>query len=102
MVLPCIGYLGQAMVFMFSSPCLVQDRHPSAISSGIDGLSKFASSLIPLARDIVGEFSGRDYYAVGLTEEVVTFANSIAVHPETWLSFPLPEEEDDEGMSGPI
>lgn len=77
--------------------CVVQDPRPSVIASGIDGLSKFASILLPFARDIVGEFSGRDYFAVGLTNEVVAFANSIAVHPETWLDFPLPEEEDDDG-----
>lgn len=82
--------------------CVVQDPRPSVIASGIDGLSKFASILLPFARDIVGEFSGRDYFAVGLTNEVVAFANSIAVHPETWLDFPLPEEEDDDGdFSGP-
>lgn len=82
--------------------CDVQDPRPSMIASGIDGLSKFASSLLPFARDIVGEFSGRDYFAVGLTNEVVAFANSIAVHPETWLDFPLPEDEDDDGnFAGP-
>ncbi|KAJ4714690.1 putative BSD domain-containing protein [Melia azedarach] len=32
--------------------------------------------------------------AVGVTEEVLMFARNIAVHPETWLDFPVPDEED--------
>jgi hypothetical protein len=27
---------------------------------------------------------------------VVAFANNIAMHPETWLDFPLADEEDDD------
>ncbi|XP_024380486.1 uncharacterized protein [Physcomitrium patens] len=68
----------------------------SSLGGGIGGLSRLANSFIPFARDIVGEISGRDYYAVALTDEVVAFADNIAVHPETWLDFPLPEEEDDD------
>jgi hypothetical protein len=45
---------------------------------------------------MVGEFSDREY-AVGVTDEVVAFANNIAMHPETWLDFPLADEEDDDG-----
>lgn len=40
--------------------------------------------------DLVGE-------AVGITEEVLAFAQNIAHHPETWLDFPLSEEEDFDG-----
>ncbi|XP_051139940.1 uncharacterized protein LOC127257522 [Andrographis paniculata] len=32
--------------------------------------------------------------AVGITDEVLAFARNIAHHPETWLDFPLSEEED--------
>ncbi|KAF5955490.1 hypothetical protein HYC85_008346 [Camellia sinensis] len=32
--------------------------------------------------------------AVGITEEVLAFAMNIAHHPETWLDFPLEEEDD--------
>ncbi|GAB2282727.1 hypothetical protein Dimus_017266 [Dionaea muscipula] len=32
---------------------------------------------------------------VGVTEQVVAFARDISLHPETWLEFPLPD--DDEG-----
>ncbi|CAI9777194.1 unnamed protein product [Fraxinus pennsylvanica] len=39
-----------------------------------------------------------DYYmledAVGITEEVLAFARNIAHHPETWLDFPLSDEEE--------
>ncbi|KAL1546877.1 hypothetical protein AAHA92_23418 [Salvia divinorum] len=34
--------------------------------------------------------------AVGLTEEVLAFAKNIAHHPETWLDFPIEEEEFDD------
>lgn len=37
--------------------------------------------------------------AVGFTDEVVSFARDIAMHPETWLDFPLPENDDDDGNS---
>ena len=36
--------------------------------------------------------------AVGITDEVLAFARNIAMHPETWLDFPLDEEEDLDGM----
>lgn len=36
-------------------------------------------------------------YAVGITEEVLAFARNIAMHPETWLDFPLDEEDDLDG-----
>lgn len=38
--------------------------------------------------DLVGE-------AVGITEEVLAFAQNIAHHPETWLDFPFSEEEEE-------
>jgi hypothetical protein len=75
---------------------VVQDSHPSVLASGFDELSKFASSLLPFARDMVGEFSDGEY-AVGVTEDVVAFANTIAMHPETWLDFPLADEDEDDG-----
>lgn len=35
--------------------------------------------------------------AVGITDEVLAFARNIAMHPETWLDFPIDEEEDTDG-----
>ncbi|XP_038897732.1 uncharacterized protein LOC120085672 [Benincasa hispida] len=39
--------------------------------------------------------------AIGITDEVLTFATNIAMHPETWIDFPIDEEEnsDDFEMS---
>ncbi|KAJ4910554.1 BSD domain-containing protein [Raphanus sativus] len=31
---------------------------------------------------------------IGVTEEVVGFAKDLALHPETWLDFPFPEEDN--------
>lgn len=39
------------------------------------------------------------HHAVGITEEVLTFAMNIAMHPETWLDFPIDEEDDTDGKS---
>ncbi|OIV97672.1 hypothetical protein TanjilG_12429 [Lupinus angustifolius] len=33
-------------------------------------------------------------HAVGITDEVLTFAMNISMHPETWLDFPIQEEDD--------
>jgi hypothetical protein len=39
-----------------------------------------------------------DWDVIGITEEVLTFAQNIARHPETWLDFPLlPDDEDSDG-----
>ena len=35
---------------------------------------------------------------VGITDEVLTFATNIAMHPETWIDFPIDEEECNDGM----
>ncbi|KAB2076228.1 hypothetical protein ES319_A06G027400v1 [Gossypium barbadense] len=40
------------------------------------------------------ENGGKVFNAVGLTDEVLTFARNIAHHPETWLDFPLDPDED--------
>ncbi|KAE8077185.1 hypothetical protein FH972_015773 [Carpinus fangiana] len=36
--------------------------------------------------------------AMGITDEVLAFAGNIGMHPETWLDFPLDDEEDLGGM----
>ncbi len=43
-------------------------------------------------------FGGGGGGGVGITDEVLAFASNIAMHPETWLDFPLDEEEDLDGM----
>ncbi|XP_016469564.2 uncharacterized protein LOC107791927 [Nicotiana tabacum] len=41
-----------------------------------------------------GEVEESEGDAVGVTEEVLAFATNIAHHPETWLDFPLADEEE--------
>ncbi|KAG6550098.1 hypothetical protein Mapa_008054 [Marchantia paleacea] len=73
------------------------DSLPSAFASGIDGISKFLLQIVQDEDyDEKEDESDERLDAVGLTEAVVTFARNIAMHPETWLDFPLPEDENDD------
>jgi len=54
------------------------------------------SNSISLGSDSEGD-CGPEQRAVGITEEVLTFAVNIAMHPETWLDFPIDEEDDTDG-----
>lgn len=65
----------------------------------VSEITKMASNLLQLGPEEEEDKrfdSGRG--AVGVTEEVVAFVRDIAMHPETWLDFPLFEDEDDEGV----
>ncbi|PIA29470.1 hypothetical protein AQUCO_06000075v1 [Aquilegia coerulea] len=55
----------------------------------VNELSKIASNFLPFGseEDLIGN-------AVGVTKEVLAFARNIAMHPETWLDFPLADDED--------
>ncbi|OWM82085.1 uncharacterized protein LOC116208128 [Punica granatum] len=57
--------------------------------------TKIASNFLQLGSE--SEFIDADLVgnAVGVTEEVLAFARNIAMHPETWLDFPLPDDNDD-------
>lgn len=71
------------------------------LSSNIDvsEITKLASNFLQLDSeddDDDGDSSDGDC-AVGVTDEVVDFVKDIAMHPETWLNFPLPD--DDEGIT---
>ncbi|XP_076952615.1 uncharacterized protein LOC143626387 [Bidens hawaiensis] len=55
-------------------------------------LSKFASEFLRVDSDDEECDSGDDM-AVGVTDEVVAFVNDVVMHPETWMGFPLPEDE---------
>jgi hypothetical protein len=67
------------------------DHTVSWIGSDIAEISKMPSNEELLeARGLGG--------AVGITDEVLAFAGNIGMHPETWLDFPLDEEEDLGGM----
>ncbi|KAF7809946.1 BSD domain containing protein [Senna tora] len=58
-------------------------------------ITKFASSFLQFGSE---EKRSLEEYGlegvVGLTEEVAAFARNIAMHPETWLDFPLSDDED--------
>lgn len=56
----------------------------------VSEFTKIASSFLQLGSDEEYDLDG----VVGVTEDVVGFARSIALHPETWLDFPLPEDAD--------
>lgn len=77
-------------------------------NKAVHEISKLATNLLPFRRDSEGdddeegeeEKSGEIekkslISAVGITEEVLTFARNISMHPETWLDFPLFNDEDD-------
>lgn len=72
---------------------------------GLSEVSRMGSNYYPFgSEENEGENRNEDYReeeeeeeglsAVGITDEVLAFASNIAHHPETWLDFPLDEEED--------
>ncbi|XP_057761304.1 uncharacterized protein LOC130981682 [Arachis stenosperma] len=68
--------------------------------SGISKLSenKAVSELTKMASNFLQIRPEEDDYdlegVVGITEDVVLFARDVAMHPETWLDFPLPHVAD--------
>ncbi|XP_031281382.1 uncharacterized protein LOC116139890 [Pistacia vera] len=96
-----------------------EDPENSGISdrfrSGVSEISKMASNYFPFGSEDNEEQIREDneeqirednveeqeeegeeeeLSAVGITDEVLAFARNIAHHPETWLDYPLDEEED--------
>ncbi|KAI4315092.1 hypothetical protein L6164_027938 [Bauhinia variegata] len=68
----------------------------------VSEFTKIASNFLQFGSE--AERSLEEYQldgVVGMTEEVVAFARSIAMHPETWVDFPLPDDadSDDFGLS---
>ncbi|KAA8531545.1 hypothetical protein F0562_006254 [Nyssa sinensis] len=61
---------------------------------GVSEITKIASNFLQLGSEQEDYDSAGS--AVGVTEEVVSFARDIAMHPETWLDFRLPDGEDDD------
>ncbi|KAF6136881.1 hypothetical protein GIB67_018920 [Kingdonia uniflora] len=64
----------------------------------VSEISKIASTFLPFGSS--GEEGGNYLLgeAIGVTEEVLTFARNISMHPETWLDFPLSDDEDSDGL----
>lgn len=73
----------------------------STLSSAkaVSEITKIASNFLQFGseQDALADYSS----AVGVTDEVLSFARNIAMHPETWMDFPLPDDEgiDDFDMS---
>ncbi|GAB2224393.1 hypothetical protein Drorol1_Dr00005151 [Drosera rotundifolia] len=68
----------------------------------VEELTKMASSLMRIGEgeeedgEERGWVEGKGEDVVGVTDDVVAFARDVALHPETWLDFPLPDDEDNE------
>ncbi|EPS67775.1 hypothetical protein M569_07001, partial [Genlisea aurea] len=82
----------------------IGERFRSGISRfsnniNVSEITKMASSFLQLDSDDEsvgkgkGDSSGKG--PIGVTEEVVAFARDIAIHPETWMDFPLLENDGD-------
>ncbi|KAJ9540621.1 hypothetical protein OSB04_027127 [Centaurea solstitialis] len=71
----------------------------SKLSNNIDvsEITKIASNFLQMESDDEDSTDDDDDGAVGVTDEVVAFATQIAMHPKTWLDFPL--LQDDEGKT---
>ncbi|XP_021717967.1 uncharacterized protein LOC110685755 [Chenopodium quinoa] len=66
-------------------------------NKAVSEFSKIASNILQFASE--EDLSIEDYAkrgVVGATEEVVAFARDVAMHPETWIDFPLPDDDEDE------
>ncbi|KAI3760975.1 hypothetical protein L1987_51379 [Smallanthus sonchifolius] len=61
----------------------------SKLSNNIDvsEITKLASNILQLSPD------GDE--AIGVTDEVLAFVRDVTMHPETWMDFPLLEDEED-------
>ncbi|CAN6450091.1 unnamed protein product [Victoria cruziana] len=65
-------------------------------NKAVSEISRLASSFLPFGsvdEEEIGDDSGAS--PVGVTEEVLTFARNISMHPETWLDFPLFADDED-------
>ncbi|EYU44516.1 hypothetical protein ABFS82_08G060200 [Erythranthe guttata] len=68
----------------------------------VSEITKLASNFLQLESDDENEeaakekgFDSSGNGAVGVTEEVLAFVRDVAMHPETWLDFPLPENDEE-------
>ncbi|XP_024028335.1 uncharacterized protein LOC21396193 isoform X2 [Morus notabilis] len=59
-------------------------------NKAVSEFTKIASNLLQIGDEDEAEARA----AVGVTDEVLAFARNIAMHPETWLDFPLPDDKD--------
>ncbi|MBA0677776.1 hypothetical protein Goari_019165 [Gossypium aridum] len=67
----------------------------------VSEFTKIASNFLQFGSEGEGVETYESGIAVGVTEEVVALARDLAMHPETWLDFPVPDDDgfDDFDMS---
>ncbi|CAI0430550.1 unnamed protein product [Linum tenue] len=72
-------------------------------NKAVSEITKIASNFLQFAAE--GDVNDEDLIgsAIGVTEDAVAFARDVSMHPETWLDFPIPEDDDfeDFDMSEP-
>ncbi|KAJ0526606.1 putative BSD domain-containing protein [Helianthus annuus] len=70
----------------------------SKLSNNIDvsEITKLASSFLQVSADGEDYVLSEDAQAIGVTEEVLSFVRDVVMHPETWLDFPLPDDDEDD------
>lgn len=61
----------------------------------VSEFTKIASNLLQFGSEEEAEAAG---LALGVTPEVLGFVRNISMHPETWLDFPLSDDEESDGM----
>ena len=63
----------------------------------VSEITKIASNFLQIGSE--RDFNDEELIgsAVGVTAEVVAFARDIAMHPETWIDFPIPDHDDFDG-----
>ncbi|KAF8377666.1 hypothetical protein HHK36_031050 [Tetracentron sinense] len=68
-------------------------------NKAVSEISKIASNFIPFGseKESVEKYSIGG--AVGVTDEVLAFARNIAMHPETWLDFPMADDDDSDDFN---
>ncbi|KAJ0683902.1 hypothetical protein HanLR1_Chr11g0385391 [Helianthus annuus] len=62
----------------------------SKLSSNIhvSEITKLATNILQLSPEDAAE-------AIGVTDEVLAFVRDVTMHPDTWMEFPIEEDEDD-------
>ncbi|GLT75366.1 hypothetical protein SLA2020_470970 [Shorea laevis] len=60
----------------------------------VSEITKIASNFLQFGSEEEGLEKYEVGDVVGVTGEVVAFARDIAMHPETWLDFPMPDDDD--------
>uniref|UniRef100_A0A7N0ZQ63 BSD domain-containing protein n=1 Tax=Kalanchoe fedtschenkoi TaxID=63787 RepID=A0A7N0ZQ63_KALFE len=75
-------------------PELELDTDGGVVLRSSCGVGEEAANLDSKAAEEEEEEEEEVWDVVGITEEVLTFARNIAMHPETWLDYPIEEEDD--------